>query len=254
MRLSNQQRLDRLRSLAIRNFGFNSVTKNTIFTDKETPVELFCDKHSMIFYNNMKRIYQKMGCDVCYQERQRLKSLKTTSKFIEDSLLKHGKKYDYSKVNYTDCRIPVEIICKIHGSFHQKPKYHMEGKGCKECGSLSKSVKDNSFGSRKFKSLAGKMNNQGTLYIIKCFGVDDEVFFKVGITARNTKERFHGKRNMPYRYEIVKEIKSDPDTIWNLEKKMHKTLKSKHYRPKIKFFGYFNECFSDVSEVLNYEQ
>ena len=56
----------------------------------------------------------------------------------------HGNKYDYSKVIYIDCSLPVEIICPIHGSFFQKPQIHMKKKiphGCPKCGSISAGLK-----------------------------------------------------------------------------------------------------------------
>ncbi len=47
----------------------------------------------------------------------------------------HGDLYDYSRVKYVNNATPVEIICKIHGSFMQTPAKHMKGRGCthKDC-------------------------------------------------------------------------------------------------------------------------
>ena len=45
----------------------------------------------------------------------------------------HGDKYIYDKVNYINSITKVEIICKIHGSFFQRPDSHLRGKGCKHC-------------------------------------------------------------------------------------------------------------------------
>lgn len=46
----------------------------------------------------------------------------------------HGDKYDYSKVNYTKTKEKVEIICKEHGPFWQRPSSHRQGYGCSYCG------------------------------------------------------------------------------------------------------------------------
>jgi len=58
----------------------------------------------------------------------------TTATFIEKASSVHKGKYDYSRVIYTKIVCPVEIICPEHGSFWQKPVYHLQGKGCSKCG------------------------------------------------------------------------------------------------------------------------
>ena len=57
----------------------------------------------------------------------------TTEIFIEKAKSIHGDKYDYSKVEYINCRTPVCIICKEHGEFMQVPYYHLSGNGCPKC-------------------------------------------------------------------------------------------------------------------------
>ena len=57
----------------------------------------------------------------------------TTEIFLERAKELHGDKYDYSKVIYIGSKDKVEIICPIHGSFHQKPNSHLMGEGCKKC-------------------------------------------------------------------------------------------------------------------------
>jgi hypothetical protein len=57
----------------------------------------------------------------------------TLNAFLERSKAIHGDKYDYSKVDWINTRIKVEIICPIHGSFYQKPFKHLQGQGCPNC-------------------------------------------------------------------------------------------------------------------------
>lgn len=45
----------------------------------------------------------------------------------------HNNLYDYSKVNYVDCKTKVEIICKNYGSFYQTPLHHLRKEGCPKC-------------------------------------------------------------------------------------------------------------------------
>lgn len=69
------------------------------------------------------------GCKVCAVKKRTL----TTEKFIERSKEKHGDFYDYSKVNYTDSREKVTIICPKHGEFQQTANAHMSGSNCPTC-------------------------------------------------------------------------------------------------------------------------
>lgn len=46
----------------------------------------------------------------------------------------HGKKYDYSQVDFISSKLKVKIGCKDHGIFEQRPDHHLEGKGCFKCG------------------------------------------------------------------------------------------------------------------------
>jgi Zn finger protein HypA/HybF involved in hydrogenase expression len=60
-----------------------------------------------------------------------------TDEFIEKAKLIHGDKYIYTNVVYVNNTIPVEIVCRTHGSFLQKPSLHLNRKqlrGCQICG------------------------------------------------------------------------------------------------------------------------
>ncbi len=59
---------------------------------------------------------------------------KDTSYFITKSIVKHGKKYNYSKSDYKGNREKLIIICNTCGyEFEQRPFHHYEGKGCSKC-------------------------------------------------------------------------------------------------------------------------
>lgn len=64
----------------------------------------------------------------------------TTEEFIECANKVHNGKYDYSKVEYTNCLTPVCITCPIHGEFWQKPKHHTRGEGCPKCGLIHRNI------------------------------------------------------------------------------------------------------------------
>lgn len=60
----------------------------------------------------------------------------TQTEFIEKAKQVHEDKYDYSKVNYTNKKTKVTIVCPIHGEFKQSPDKHLYGQGCPKCGKL----------------------------------------------------------------------------------------------------------------------
>lgn len=62
----------------------------------------------------------------------------TTESVIKSFVEKHGEKYDYSRVNYTDSDTPVLIGCKIHGFVKTTTFRHLNTEGCPECGKLKK--------------------------------------------------------------------------------------------------------------------
>lgn len=53
--------------------------------------------------------------------------------FIEKAKKRHGDKYDYSKVHYTNSQTKVCIRCSDHGEFWQRPDKHLRGQGCPKC-------------------------------------------------------------------------------------------------------------------------
>jgi hypothetical protein len=87
-----------------------------------------CNKHG--FFTQVPNHHLSgHGCNVCAVE------LRSSNKndFIKKSIETHGDLYDYSKVDYKGSRVKVEIECKEHGIFKQRPDCHINGQGCKIC-------------------------------------------------------------------------------------------------------------------------
>lgn len=97
------------------------------FKTMTTPVKIICKTHG-IFEQLPRYHLDSNGCYKCSG------ITKNTEDFIINSKLKHGDKYDYSKVNYENTRKQVIIICKKHGEFKQTPNDHLSGYGCIKCG------------------------------------------------------------------------------------------------------------------------
>lgn len=67
------------------------------------------------------------GCNQC----QRVK--RNTSNLIESFKEIHGKRYDYSLVEFVSSKEKVTIICKDHGEFKQNIYKHLDYQGCPKC-------------------------------------------------------------------------------------------------------------------------
>lgn len=53
--------------------------------------------------------------------------------FISKALLIHSNKYEYHYVKYINNQTKINILCKEHGIFTQRPKNHLAGQGCRRC-------------------------------------------------------------------------------------------------------------------------
>lgn len=67
----------------------------------------------------------------------------TTDDFIEKAQKVHQDEkgqpiYKYDKVDYQNNKKKVTITCPIHGDFEQRAGHHLAGKGCKDCGDISR--------------------------------------------------------------------------------------------------------------------
>lgn len=89
-------------------------------------IEIICKDHG-VFKQTPFHHLKGQGCVECYHTKLTPKS------FIERSYIKHGNKYDYSKVEETLSQSSVTIICPIHGEFIQNPYNHLQGQNCKIC-------------------------------------------------------------------------------------------------------------------------
>ena len=100
-----------------------------------TKIKIICPIHG-IFEQDPNHHY-KYGCKKCSNN-----ILYENKDFIEKANFVHNNKYDYSKVNYKNAHIKVEIVCSEHGVFEQKPNSHLMGYGCSSCGGNKKLTND----------------------------------------------------------------------------------------------------------------
>ena len=108
----------------------------TEYINDKTKVCIICPEHRA-FWQIPNSHLSGCGCPNCGTENSREKQTSTKEEFIEKAKEIHGNKYDYSKVEYVNCKTKVCIICPEHGhgEFLQTPSAHLRGQGCSKCGS-----------------------------------------------------------------------------------------------------------------------
>jgi len=84
----------------------------------------------------------------------------TREEFIEKATIKHGNKYNYSKVQYINIVTKVTIVCNVqdHGEFEQNPDNHLAGQGCPVCGKISRYNKKTYKPREEFKEKSKKVH------------------------------------------------------------------------------------------------
>jgi len=97
----------------------------------------------------------------------------TAMEFIIKAKAVHGDKYDYSNVVYSTAKKPLDIVCPLHGMFHQNANNHLSGNGCPTCGKTG-------------------FNNAGPaiLYYLKVEHMGHTAY-KIGITNRTVAQRYN---------------------------------------------------------------
>jgi Zn finger protein HypA/HybF involved in hydrogenase expression len=102
------------------------------FINNKSKIIIQCKNHGPFLQTVASHLFG-CGCPHCGIESRIIKNTLTTYEFIDLAKKEHGNKYDYPTSIYYSAKIPIEIICKKHGKFHQKPNDHLGGHGCPKC-------------------------------------------------------------------------------------------------------------------------
>lgn len=140
-------------------FGGKFDYSMVVYKNQRTPVSLVCEIHGEIEATPKAHLNSSTGCKQCGYLATTTKRKSPLSDVLKKFHKKHGSKYDYSAVEYTNTNTPVKIECPEHGVFSKTPKNHILGQGCPECGNreyLQKKRKDYATGVvEKFKKVHG---------------------------------------------------------------------------------------------------
>ena len=104
-----------------------------VYVNNNTKVEIVCYEHGSFWQLPRTHVNKSCGCPKCS------KVYSDQSYFIENATRIHKGKYDYSKVNYIDCKTKICIICPEHGEYWTTPNSHISGCGCRKCDNKRKS-------------------------------------------------------------------------------------------------------------------
>jgi hypothetical protein len=110
------------------------------YCDSKTKIIIICKIHGQFSQTPSTHLDSKYGCPTCATENQDYPTKITQEQYIEQAKAAHGDIYNYSKVEYKNCRTPIIIICNIHGEFTQNPRDHLKC-DCPKCSNIRKASK-----------------------------------------------------------------------------------------------------------------
>ena len=131
---------DKFIELAKTKYGDKYSYSKVNYINSETKVCITCPKHGD-FWITPAHFLNGEKCRQCALEESSISQRKDVNEFIENARKIHGDKYDYSNVNYVNCKTKVSIICPEHGEFLMTPNSHLSGQGCPKCGRLQANKK-----------------------------------------------------------------------------------------------------------------
>lgn len=112
-------------------YGYFLVEEN--YCNAHTKVPILCNIHG-IFQQTPNGHLNGKGCSNCGKESSAKKRSLSIEEFLKAALKIHGGEYDYSNItDFSSANKKILITCKKHGLFHQTPRNHLKGHGCRQC-------------------------------------------------------------------------------------------------------------------------
>lgn len=127
---------------AIKIHGNQFCYDKTIYVDRKTKVEIFCNKCKVYFWQTpQQHIYAKNGCKHCASNILKASNKKSNIQFLEDAKAIHGDNFSYL-TPYINAHTKITIQHKKCGFvFRKTPKAHLTLKqGCPKCGVKKRSA------------------------------------------------------------------------------------------------------------------
>ncbi len=131
-RLTQEMCLNKIRAVHGTRYGLDRVR----YKASNLPIKLHCKEHGYFSIVASKVLFAKRGCPTCGN----LSKFDTLESFLEKAASVHGTIYNYSGT-YSSSKEKIAIECKKHGIFMQEPRIHLSGKGCPQCGIITRTEK-----------------------------------------------------------------------------------------------------------------
>jgi hypothetical protein len=122
-RSTTQEFIDKARKIHQSKYDYSKLE----YVSSKTKIKIICPIHGAFLQIPTAHL-RGQGCPKCG-----LWSLLNTNIFKKRAIKVHGKKYDYSLVDYLNSRSKIKISCSKHGIFEQTPQSHLKGHGCPIC-------------------------------------------------------------------------------------------------------------------------
>jgi len=146
----------------------------SIYIKSNKEIIITCGKHgnfSQIANNHLRG----KGCPKCSANNTHNRLIKDQDIFIQEANSIHNNFYNYSKVVYKTSFLKIEIVCPLHGTFHQTPGNHLSGYGCSLCG-FQKASKIKTKSTESFIEEAKKIHKNKYCYdLVEYRGVNNKV-------------------------------------------------------------------------------
>jgi uncharacterized protein YbaR (Trm112 family) len=209
-----------------------------VYVNTKTLVNITCKIHG-IFPQRPSDHIRGQGCPDCGSIFTGKNLALSVEEFVESSRKIHGETYDYSLVNYKNNSTPVDIICRVHGVFPQRPSGHVKGTGCPDC-----------------QTSGYRVTKPGIFYILQ-----SSELLKVGITNRTAEIRCKKinktsgkdfKVSMSLKFETGLPALQIENAILNLLRETHKSPEEVFDGSTECFYGVdYNKLISEVLTVVN---
>lgn len=230
--------------------GFYSYPNVDEYITSKEKIEVICPIHGS-FMQGVGGHLSGKGCKKCgiikVSNSQRSSS---SSVFIEKAIGVHGKKYDYTKVDYSTCKNKIIITCPIHGDFEQQPSNHLSGFGCEKCG---KEKVANTLSMGKIVFIERVVDVHGDKY--SYYSIDDNVTYHStvsigcehhGIFKQKVSDHLRGYGCQKCGNLKIKLSRQNQPNTWTLSGWHKKAIESKNFDSyKFYLLRFYNE---DTSE------
>lgn len=217
----------------------------TVYTNAHAHVTITCPTHGdfgMVAYTHK----QGGNCPRCARDVIAKHNALTQQEFVDRANTVHNGTYVYDYVEYHNMKTKVQIVCPVHGPFFQRPGSHIRGEGCPTCGRKSWFAEQGGYSQRMFDVNPHMKTEPGILYVVEFFSTTER-FYKIGLTKRSIKDRFHWGYN-DYTMRIISEHSTTLYKAWVVEQSILDLMKSNRYFPSIKIGG-FTECMSEHIDI-----